>query len=179
MPTKNEPVSTKQADPSKAAAGASTEVDEEDVETLDDTELDALLAIGQLDFEAAVAYEIAAEAVDEPTLQTMLQRFAGDHRAHVERIEQLSVDRGMPARIMPPEPDRSVLLVLATAMSAIEPAAAVAAMIANEHLTNATYETAQWLATDAEAIAIVEKHREDEQRHLAALLEYARKTEDM
>jgi hypothetical protein len=53
-------------------------------------EIGAILAVARLDVEAAVAYEISAQAVDEEPLGKMLLSFADDHRQPVEDLVLLA-----------------------------------------------------------------------------------------
>src|SRR5690606_1545800 len=59
---------------------------------------------------------------------------------------------------------------------ALGPRAAVLSLVGNERFTNATYETALEFVSNPEARALLEKNFEDEQRHLAWLLQYAERT---
>lgn len=76
------------------------------------------------------------------------------------------------AEVTPPDPQRSVLLGLVCAVGGLDAAAAVETMLGNERLTDTTYDTATGVVSDDEALAIVERHREDERRHLDALTRY-------
>ncbi|HZU83095.1 MAG TPA: helix-hairpin-helix domain-containing protein [Polyangiaceae bacterium] len=152
------------------------EAEEEEV-TADEDEIEALMAVAQLDLEAAAAYEIAAEQVDDDELGRMLLKFRDDHRRHVDDLTRFAKSRGISVA-MPREIDQSVLVGLISSVGVLDPTAALEALIGNEQLTNATYDTAAWLVSDDEALAIVQRNREDERRHLDALTAYAREQEE-
>ncbi len=134
-------------------------------------QLDCLVAMSRLDLEAAAAYEVAAEAVDDPKLARMLTSFAQDHRRHVELLSERLAEHGVKAARVP-DAKQSVLVALALAAGAIDDEAVVEAMIANEQLTNGTYDTAAWVVSEPQLRAVVDKGRLDERKHLAALVSY-------
>src|SRR3954451_14767581 len=67
------------------------EEDDEAAEDIDDdtSDLDVLVALAELDAEAAQAYRIAASGVDDPLTRTKLDEFAEDHLRHVATINRL------------------------------------------------------------------------------------------
>jgi rubrerythrin len=67
---------------------------EDDVE--DDSDLNLLIALAELDAEAAEAYRIAAENTDQVHLRAKLEEFRADHLRHVETFNQLISDAGGP-----------------------------------------------------------------------------------
>ncbi len=142
---------------------------------VDAEEIAALLAIAQLDVEAAEAYAIAAGSVTNQELRKMLRTFEGDHRRHVEDLQEFM--RGQGAKAETPA-DGSSIVAIAGAMGAIDPQASLEAIIGNELLTNSIYETALWVVTSEEALEIVRRNREDEARHLQALQAWADQHED-
>jgi rubrerythrin len=140
---------------------------------VDPDEIRALLAVARLDMEAAEAYQIAAGEAEDAPLQRMLTSFADDHRRHVDDLVDFARRHHVDVEVKPLDPGGSVLVALASTVGGLDPAAAVEALIANELLTNATYETVSWLVSDEEALAIVERNGKDEVRHLEALTRYA------
>jgi rubrerythrin len=137
------------------------------------------VAIARLDLEAAAAYEVIAESADDPKLKKMLTSFAKDHRRHVEDIQAFAEANDFVVEIPLPDGRQSSFVALAVAVGGLDEDAALETLIGNEHLTNRTYETALWLITDEEALAIVEKNREDERRHITALMDYAAEAEQV
>lgn len=157
------------------AAETGEEEAEQGQEEMEAEEMVALLAIAQLDSEAAEAYAIAADSVSNTDLRKMLRGFEGDHRRHIEDLQKFMRDHGAKADV---PPDGSSIVTIARAMGAIDPQASLEAIIGNELLTNAIYETALWVVTDEEAVAIVRRNREDEARHLQALQAWDEQHED-
>lgn len=149
------------------AEAAGEEVEEEEVGA--DLEIEALRALAQLDLEAAAGYRMAGEMIEHKELRDTLQRFEKDHTRHVESLNELIGEMGGEAMNMIPDPEISILLVLTDAMSAMGNDGALYAMVGNEHLTNATYESALALISEPEARSVIEKNREDERRHLKTL----------
>jgi len=161
-----------------AASGASEEearnAEAEESEDDRDTYVSTLLAIAQMDSEAAVAYETAAELVSAAEIRARLQDFAGDHRRHIDDIGQLIEQIGGDAELAAPPPETSVFSMLALAVASMGDQAALMALVGNEQFTNATYSTALELVTDPEALALLQRNLEDEQRHIKWLSQHTR-----
>lgn len=149
------------------------EAAEEDIE--EEIEMEALFAIAAMDVEAARAYRIGAEAVDDEKLADMLRRFASDHERHVQAYEKLATKRNVEWVVPPIESTPGLLGPMAEVMGAFGVDVVIATMIANERLTNTTYETVLMLVEDPEARELVARHRRDEERHLSTLLAEAQK----
>jgi rubrerythrin len=154
--------------------GANAKGSDEAEESQDDIEaqLNSLTALAQMDSEAAAAYETVAEVIDVADVQRHLQAFAQDHRRHVEKLGQLIQQLGGRPETAAPPPEDSTFVRLASALSSLGPSAALLSLVGNEQFTNATYETALELASDAETIALLERNFQDEQRHLSWLTEH-------
>ena len=151
-----------------AAADAEEEVDEDET---DDADLDLLVALAELDAEAAEAYRIAAENTDDVTLRVKLEVFRGDHLRHVETLNRLLAEAGGPEVSTELDEASSAVTMLAASMGTMGVRAALLAMIANEQLTNATYRAATELPFEDDVAKILEEHLADEQRHLQWLSE--------
>ena len=145
------------------------ELEEEEEE--DDSDLSLLVAMAELDAEAAEAYRIAAEYTDQVHLQAKLEEFRADHLRHVEDFNQLLSDAGVPEVSVELDEDSSAMTMLAASMSTMGARSAVRAMIANEHLTTASYAAATELPFEQDVARILEEHLKDERRHLAWLSE--------
>jgi rubrerythrin len=160
---------------SESSGVATTETEEglapnaEAEEGEDDQHVSTLLAIAQMDSEAAVAYETAAELVSEPEVRARLQEFASDHRRHIDDIGALIEQIGGDAELAAPPPETSVFSMLALAVASMGDRAALMALVGNEQFTNATYSTALELVTNAEALALLQRNLQDEQRHISWL----------
>jgi competence ComEA-like helix-hairpin-helix protein len=150
---------------------ADEEAEEEDI---DEDEVAALVAIANLDEEAAMAYELAATTVDDAELREMLRSFAKDHRRHVENLERIIGEVG--AEVSERRGGTGgVLLELASTLGGLDTMAAVNCLIANEQLTNGTYQNALQFLTVLMPQEVLEENAADELRHLKALLEYRQK----
>jgi len=166
-------------------AGSSSE-ELEDPEELDDLEESAelasedeasplmresaeLMALAQLDQEAAAAYELAAEHIVADDVREQLIAFRDDHLDHVRDIATLLEDRGIDLPEYGAMADSSAVAALAVAAGQMGTRAALLAMISNERLTNGTYESALLVTTDEEARGLLECNLADERRHLAWL----------
>lgn len=141
-------------------------------ERVDPDEIVALLAIARLDMEAAAAYEVAAAAVGHEALKRTLLSFRDDHDRHVRDLVAFARSRDTNVKVTELDRERSPFVALAASMGVLDPEAAVEAIIGNEQLTNATYETALWLVSDDEALEIVKRNAADEVRHLKTLAEW-------
>src|SRR4051812_37074429 len=148
--------------------------EDDDSQELDEDEAGGLVAIANLDLEAAMVYELVADSVEETDLKEMLRSFAKDHRRHVAELD--NIVREMGGEIAD-DADRvgGLLLGLASTLGALDEDAAVEALIANEQLTNGTYSTALWAISLPSAEEVIKQNAADEQRHLKALLDYQRK----
>jgi rubrerythrin len=146
--------------------------DEHEMVRVDPDEIVALLAVARLDLEVAEAYQIATAELESGPLASMLTGFSDEHRRHADDLLAFARRHDTRAEIARPDPQRSVLLGLASAVGGLDPVAAVEAMIGNELLTSTTYDTGLWVVSDEEALAIVKRNRDDERRHLDALTRY-------
>jgi len=149
-------------------------LDEVDIEEGDlgaalEEQLDALMAVGRMDAEAAAVYEAASELIGIDEITEQLLSFRDDHLRHVESLNRLLLERGGDPVSDEVDPDASMLVELAEAMGAIGPKPGLAAVIGNEQLTNSVYQSALMLPYDARTRDLLERHLADERRHLAAL----------
>jgi rubrerythrin len=167
----HESSASKARSPRAEKPDATAEASDESEESQDEIEaqLNSLTALAQMDSEAAAAYETVAEIIDVADVQRHLQAFAQDHRRHVEKLGQLIGQLGGTPETAAPPPEDSTFVRLASALSSMGPHAALLSLLGNEQFTNATYETALELASDAETIALLERNFQDEQRHLSWL----------
>ena len=127
---------------------------------------EVLATLAQLDLESALAYEAAAGLVSDPEIRGTLGGFARDHRLHVEALNGVLETEGegvLAAR----EPERMPLLAgLARLSGPIGPEALALALLANEQLTNLSYEDALAYEWDAASERMLEGFRADEERHM-------------
>lgn len=131
------------------------------------SEVDKLRTLAQLDVDAAGTYEAAIARVKEQMIRERLNDFRIDHVRHVQDlnavIQQLG---GEPVELRPDFKGAAMKGVTAmTSMMGTE--AALVAMLANEELTNRTYELALRFNWSPEVRGLIEKNRQDEERHIA------------
>lgn len=122
----------------------------------------------ELDFDAVKAYEEAIDRVDDAEVRADLEAFEADHERH-------TVDLGAVVRDLGGSPatkgDLKGLLIegLTKLRSVTGTVGALKAMRMNEQLTNRAYDKALDHALSPIARAVVERNRDDERRHLAAI----------
>jgi rubrerythrin len=125
-----------------------------------------LATLMQLDLDAVRAYGEAIEAIDVPEIRERLVQFRTDHEDHAEAL-------GAAIRRLGGEPPSSIdtagyVIEGYTAIrAAMGIAGALRAMKSNEALTTAAYEAALGLDLPPDLKGMVERHRDDERRHLA------------
>jgi rubrerythrin len=138
----------------------------EDVEP----EIQALIALIQMDSEAATAYEMAAEVIGIPEIQSHLIEFAADHDRHVEELGDIVRQRGFERESGEPDPEGSTFAVFSAALGSVSAQGALLALVASEQFTNSAYETAMEVVDDPDARRVIERNFADEQRHLKWLV---------
>jgi len=147
------------------------EDDELASEEIDDAELNLLIAMAELDAEAAEAYRIAAENTDQVHLRSKLDEFRGDHIRHVDALNGLIAEAGGPEVSTELDEESSAVTMLAASLGTMGPQAALLAMIANEQLTNTASQAATELPFEEDVAMLLAQHLADEQRHLDWLTE--------
>jgi competence ComEA-like helix-hairpin-helix protein len=150
-----------------------SEASEEDAgSVLDDEELvEALASLAELDSEAAAAYEVASETLDDEDMSRKLLEFRDDHLRHVRDLNEVIENAGGSPLDEGRQPDQAFLGRLADTAAALGPKGLLVAMIANEMLTNGTYMSALELPCPGEVADLLQRNYADEQRHLRWLLE--------
>ena len=143
----------------------------EEVNVGDDDDINLIVAMAELDAEAAEAYRIAAEYTENVALRDKLEEFRADHLRHVETFNRMLAAAGVAEVPADLDEDSSAVTMLAASMGTMGVRATVMAMIANEQLTTAMYEAAMELPFEDEVARILEVHMADEQRHLDWLSE--------
>ncbi|HVJ19271.1 MAG TPA: ferritin-like domain-containing protein [Polyangiaceae bacterium] len=147
------------------------EDDEEEDEEVE-AELEALFALAQVDAEVAVAYEIVAQDVDEPTVRDRLLEFAQEHHRHVDEIGAYLKAQGVEPAAAIPDPETSGVATLANALSAMSPDAGMRSLSASEYFSNAAYAALLEVVGDSPARALIERSMADEHRHARWLAEH-------
>jgi uncharacterized protein (TIGR02284 family) len=126
-----------------------------------------LVALAQLDIDAARAYEQAIDAIDVPEVRDRLDDFRQDHERHVSELSE--VIRWMGGE--PPErsPDMKGFIIggYTAIRGTMGIAGALRAMKTNEMMANAIYERALTVDLPDDVRGLIVRNREDERRHLA------------
>jgi len=162
-------------EPRTQAAGAD-ETESEETDAQDDPELDALAALAQMDLEAALAYEAAAAIVENEDLRNAINQFAEDHQRHVRDLSELIEQRRGETASQPEEALNSVFTNLVSALAMMGDQEALRGLLGNEQFTNMTYMTAMDVVSDDQALKVIERNFQDEQRHLKFLLDMQKRT---
>lgn len=139
-----------------------------------DRKIMKLRRLCQLDIDAMGTYDAALARVNVAALKEKLMEFRADHLRHVVALNHELVKLG--AREVRERPDlKGALLKGFTAVtSMLGNEAALLAMVGNEALTNRTYRAALRLDWNAEQRAMLERHFNDERRHLEWIREAAK-----
>ena len=156
-------------EPETSELDGDTEEDEDEglaSEEADDAELNLLIAMAELDAEAAEAYRIAAENTDQVHLRSQLEEFRSDHIRHVDALNGLIAQAGGPEVSTELDEESSAVTMLAASLGVMGLRAALSAMIANEQLTNTAYQAASELPFEEDVASLLAQHLADEQRHL-------------
>lgn len=146
------------------------------------SEVEVLMALAQLDLEAALAYEAAAEVVEDRDIAEQLGAFAQDHRRHIEGVARVLSEDGGAGLAAPPSGATGLLAELARLAAPLGAGALVLTLLANEQLTNLSYEDALAYEWGEEHESLLEQFRAEEERHMRWLSDAAdelhRTTED-
>jgi competence ComEA-like helix-hairpin-helix protein len=139
---------------------------------LDDGEIvEALTGLAELDAGAAASYAAAAAATLDDQIARQLSSFEGDHHRHVRDLNALIKKAGGEPVEEEVTGSDSLLSRLTDSAAALGASGLIVAMIANEMLTNGSYQTALELPFGPEIRTVLERNRADEERHLHWLLE--------
>lgn len=118
-----------------------------------------------LDFDAAEAYEVAAERLENPAYREAILRFREDHLRHTRELGQLLSARG---GTPPEEGGAKQLLTKGKVVVAdlMGDSAILRAMLSNEADTNTAYERAVGNpAATADVRLVLERNLGDERKH--------------
>ncbi|BDG02210.1 ferritin-like domain-containing protein [Anaeromyxobacter oryzae] len=130
------------------------------------SDVEVLASLARLDLEAALAYEAAAEVAEDGELAAQLRRFGEDHRRHVDGLASV-LEREGAAELAPSEDTVAPMLAgLARLAAPLGPESLVLAILADEQLTNLSYEDALAYDWDEDEEQLLEGFRADEERHM-------------
>jgi uncharacterized protein (TIGR02284 family) len=126
-----------------------------------------------LDIDAYNAYESAISRMTVPILQSTLRQYQADHERHIQDLTQCVTRFGGEPR---KKPDVKGFFIkgFTAVTSMMGDEGALQAMRGNETLTNRTYKSALSENWSEDVRAIIEKNYQDEQRHLAFIVDALR-----
>ncbi len=166
-----------QAAEAEEQAGGVEELEQGELGAELEEEVGALVAIAMMDAEAAAAYGAAADVVDDDGIRETILSFQKDHLRHVDDLNAIITERGGNAVRRDPAMG-SVMVTLAQSMGALGTDEAILALVGNEQLTNSVYATALELGLDEKTVAVLERNKADEERHLETLEELSSDVEE-
>jgi uncharacterized protein (TIGR02284 family) len=133
----------------------------------EDSFIETLTHLIELDFDAAAAYEAAIKRIDDGALGDQLGQFMSDHQRHIQELSSIVRDLG---RVPPTEADfKSVLTQGKVIIGNIAGDKGILqAMKSNEDDTNQAYSQAlQRTDILPQALPVLERNLADERRHRA------------
>ncbi|QSQ20246.1 DUF2383 domain-containing protein [Pyxidicoccus parkwayensis] len=133
-----------------------------------------LRSLAQLDADAVGAYDAALSRIPEPLVRERLNAYRIDHTRHVQDLNALIIQFGGEPVDLRPDLKGAAMKSLTAMTSMMGTEAALVAMMGNEEYTNRAYELALRFEWPAEVRALIEKHREDERRHVIWIREAVR-----
>lgn len=122
-----------------------------------------------LDLDAIHAYGQAIKSVDIAHASAELDRCQADHERHVVDLSAAILDLGAEAPVLRRDVKGLVIEGLTALRASIGTEQSLRAMRANERLTNREYDKAMRMVLPPWIATLIERHREDERRHLAYL----------
>jgi rubrerythrin len=135
-----------------------------------DEVIEILTTLARLDGEAADAYSVASEMLQDDELGRKLIEFSDEHIHHLRELNRLIRRAGGAGFDEEDLPAEGLLARLAESAAAVGPNELVIALIGNELLCNSTYRTALNLPFDESLHGLIARHHAEEQRHLGWLL---------
>jgi rubrerythrin len=136
-----------------------------------------LRLLARLDVDAAAAYQAAIERVEEQPIKERLNAYRLDHTRHVQDLNEHITRLGGEPVDLTPDIAGLVLRGFTSLSGVLGTRGALAAMLANEQLTNATYEVMRRMRWPAEIQELIEANRADERRHFQWMLQAVRTPE--
>lgn len=140
----------------------------------ENTEVARLRSLAQLDADAVGAYDAAIARIQEPLVRERLNDFRIDHMRHVQDLNTVISQLGGEPVELRPDLKGAAMKSLTAMSSMMGTEAALVAMLGNEEYTNRTYDTALKLDWRPELRTLIQKHREDERRHVLWVREAVR-----
>lgn len=138
------------------------------------SEVARLRSLAQLDADAVGAYDAAIARIAEPLVRERLNDFRIDHMRHVQDLNALIRDFGGEPLQLRPDLKGAAMKGLTAMSSLMGTEAALVAMLGNEEFSNRAYDLALKFDWTPEVRSLIEKHREDERRHVMWIREAVR-----
>lgn len=138
------------------------------------TEVARLRSLAQLDADAVGAYDAALARIPEPLVRERLNDFRIDHMRHVQDLNALITQLGGEPVDLRPDLKGAAMKGLTAMTSLMGTEAALVAMLGNEEYTNRAYDLALKFDWAPGVRSLIEKHREDERRHVMWVREAVR-----
>ncbi len=138
------------------------------------TEVARLRSLAQLDADAVGAYDAALARIPEPLVRERLNDFRIDHMRHVQDLNALITWLGGEPVELRPDLKGAAMKGLTAMTSMMGTEAALVAMLGNEEYTNRAYDLALKFDWAPQVRSLIEKHREDERRHVMWVREAVR-----
>jgi demethoxyubiquinone hydroxylase (CLK1/Coq7/Cat5 family) len=130
------------------------------------SEVAKLRSLAQLDADAVGAYDAAIARVNQPLVRERLNDFRVDHLRHVQDLNALIQGFGGELVELKPDLKGAAMKGLTAVTSMMGTEAALVAMLGNEEFSNRAYELALQFDWSPEVRTLIQKHREDEFRHV-------------
>ncbi|MCP3135723.1 ferritin-like domain-containing protein [Pyxidicoccus xibeiensis] len=140
----------------------------------ENSEVARLRSLAQLDADAVGAYDAALARIPEQLVRERLNDFRIDHMRHVQDLNALISQFGGTPVDLRPDFKGAAMKSLTAMTSMMGTEAALVAMLGNEEFTNRTYDLALRFDWSPEVRSLIEKHREDERRHVLWVREAVR-----
>ena len=132
----------------------------------DKSEVARLRSLAQLDADAVGAYDAALARIPEPLVRERLNGFRIDHVRHVQDLNALIHELGGTPLELRLDLKGTAMKGLTAVSSMMGTEAALVAMLGNEEFSNRAYDVALRFDWRPEVRTLIEKHREDERRHV-------------
>jgi len=137
-------------------------------------EVEKLRSLAQLDVDAVGAYDAAIARVKEPLVRERLNEFRVDHVRHVRELNAFIQELGGEPVQLRPDLKGAAMKGLTAMTSLMGTEAALMAMLGNEEITNRVYELALHFEWSAPVRRLIQKNRQDEERHITWIREAVR-----
>lgn len=133
---------------------------------MDQSMLDRLNSLIQLDIDATYCYDEAIKRTEDRDIAATLQTYRGDHEKHIDDLSEIVTGNGGKAPKRTPDMQGLLLQGITALRSVTGTEGALKAMEMNEKKTNEEYGKAQDWDVSPSIHAVLERDLDDEKRHL-------------